>query len=247
VHLAARSRGNNVVVEIYDTGPGIEPQKLQSVFREFERSREQASGPNAGLGLGLSIVQRYASLIDAEVTVRSITGRGSRFKVEVPKLDHKLTSVAVRKHASPVRSIAAVNVILVDDDCPFLDALRIDLTDRGANVRGFSSVQDAITAVNAGLPFDVAVVDYDIGDDMKGVGLISLWRQQGRRFGATILTGRTDASTLSVLNTSGVHWMTKPADPDSIAMAIERLSATERRDLQPSNAIEMGTVHYDSY
>ncbi len=234
VHLAARARGNKAVVEIYDTGPGIEQQRLKKIFYEFERSTEQAHGTNEGLGLGLSIVERYAALIDARVTIISVVGRGSRFSVEVPKLEKKSPGLAKPEIAGAACSIANVNIMLVDDDNKSLNALRTVLTDRGANVTGFAVGRDALRAVDAGLAVDVAIVDYDLGDENSGIDLIWRWRRDGRNFNAMILTGRTDSRTLSELADSSVPWMTKPATADSIALAVERMSRPSQKSIQPS-------------
>ncbi len=73
-----------VAIEIYDTGPGIPQDKYDRIFREFERSQDQAVGPNEGLGLGLSIVRRYAGLLGVRVALRSRVGHGSRFSITIP-------------------------------------------------------------------------------------------------------------------------------------------------------------------
>jgi signal transduction histidine kinase len=237
VHLAARSRSKSVILEIYDTGPGIEQKRLESIFLEFERGREQSDGPNEGLGLGLAIVERYASLINSKVTVRSVVGRGCRFSFEVPKADAGLITAEKPNRAVPIRSIANVNVMLVDDNIHTLNALRLDLADRGAIVTGFSLAQEALDAIYDGLLVDVAIVDYDLGDETKGVDLVGRWLREGRHFGSIILTGRTDAVTLTELAGSTVPWMTKPASPDSIAMAIERLSITQQKASRPAKAV----------
>ena len=79
VALIARRWGDAIAFEVVDTGPGIAEDRRERIFDEFERAREQASGHNEGLGLGLSIVRRYAALlgIAIELSSRPDHGRAS--------------------------------------------------------------------------------------------------------------------------------------------------------------------------
>jgi CheY-like chemotaxis protein/anti-sigma regulatory factor (Ser/Thr protein kinase) len=221
--LAARSRGLRVLVEVYDTGPGIEAARLDRIFNEFERSRDQADGPNEGLGLGLSIVERHAKLIDAEVSIRSVVGHGSRFAISVKKTNPAAVTHSQLDAVPPDRPIRGMNVMLLDDNLKVLDALRQDLLDRGANVHGFDRAALALDALGSGLAVDAAVVDYDLGEELTGIDFCERCRSDGRQFAFLILTGRTDESTLKTISESGVSWLTKPADPDALAAAISRL------------------------
>jgi signal transduction histidine kinase len=78
--LVARvhSPGDRVVIEIEDTGPGIEPQLLASVFDPFFTTKE------AGTGLGLSIVRKIVDQHAGDVRIESERGKGTRVVVEIP-------------------------------------------------------------------------------------------------------------------------------------------------------------------
>ena len=116
--------------------------------------------------------------------------------------------------------------MVVDDNRKVLEALRLDLMDRGANVTVFSTAHEALTFSNKGLVIDVAIIDYDLGDDITGIELYRRLRREGKTFSALILTGRTDTLTLSDIRDSGIPWMSKPANPDTLASVIGRLPAT---------------------
>jgi signal transduction histidine kinase/CheY-like chemotaxis protein len=224
VLLAARSRGSQVPVEVYDTGPGIESSQLGRIFNEFERSASHATGPNEGLGLGLSIVQRHAELIGAVVSVRSTVGHGSRFSIALRKVE--APAIAKPPHDTPVGAspIEGVAILLLDDNAKALDALAQDLEDRGAAVIAFDRPSSALAALRDGLEADVAVVDYDFGGRVTGIDFLEQCRRDGRDFAALILTGRTDDLTLKSIARSGILCLTKPADPELLAVAIGRLA-----------------------
>ncbi len=68
-------------LEVIDSGPGIPPDKLDVIFREFERL---TPGEGDGIGLGLSLVKRNAELLGHPLVVASTPGEGSCFGLDVP-------------------------------------------------------------------------------------------------------------------------------------------------------------------
>ncbi|CAN0600430.1 unnamed protein product, partial [Ectocarpus sp. 12 AP-2014] len=82
--LGCRRRKDHVLLQVWDTGPGIPADKLTEIFQEFKRIRPAGSQPDKGLGLGLAIVDKISRILGHEVTVSSIEGKGSVFSVRVP-------------------------------------------------------------------------------------------------------------------------------------------------------------------
>jgi len=72
---------DRIVIEVHDSGIGITPEELDTIFRPFERTRsgQQAAG---GTGLGLTISREYAQLMGGEISVESLSGKGSCFRFE---------------------------------------------------------------------------------------------------------------------------------------------------------------------
>jgi CheY-like chemotaxis protein/anti-sigma regulatory factor (Ser/Thr protein kinase) len=222
VLLAARRRAGDVVIEVYDTGPGIPKEKHDRIFREFERSQHEAVGPNEGLGLGLSIVRRYAGLLGVRVALRSRVGHGSRFSIMIP--GSKVTAVEPpldkRSMHVPVE-LTSLRILVLDDETAIVAALTRELEDRGAVARGFVSASEAEDAIAAGFQPDAAVVDFDLCCAERGhAAARRLAGRLGRPLPFLILSGATDRETLKELAASGVSWLTKPADPESIAAEI---------------------------
>ena len=83
VTIGARVDGNQVVIDVSDTGTGISPQDLPGVFLEFWRSGEPRRG-RRGSGLGLAVSKRFAELHGGNMWVTSVFGRGSRFFLSLP-------------------------------------------------------------------------------------------------------------------------------------------------------------------
>jgi signal transduction histidine kinase len=85
VTIGCRRRGAQVRIEVWDTGPGIPPEKHALVFQEFTQLGNSDRDRRKGLGLGLAIVERLAKLLEHGVELRSRVGKGSVFSVTVPR------------------------------------------------------------------------------------------------------------------------------------------------------------------
>ncbi|WP_139804592.1 ATP-binding protein, partial [Mycobacterium avium] len=71
-------------LEVWDTGRGIAADLLDSIFLEFNQLDVGRAADRKGVGLGLAIVERIAEILGYPVAVRSWSGRGSMFSIEVP-------------------------------------------------------------------------------------------------------------------------------------------------------------------
>src|SRR5690606_6948023 len=86
VLLSCRPRAAHLLIQVWDTGPGISDQERAAIFEAYRRG-SAAHSQDQGLGLGLSIVSRCASLLGVRVDLRSVPGRGSCFALWVPLAD----------------------------------------------------------------------------------------------------------------------------------------------------------------
>jgi two-component system sensor histidine kinase MprB len=88
VELDVRQDGATLVVR--DTGPGIRPEDLEHIFEPFYRGQPQKNIP--GTGLGLPIVKRIAERHGGSVEVETAPGRGSAFRVLLPRAGKQVLS-----------------------------------------------------------------------------------------------------------------------------------------------------------
>ena len=82
----ARADGDDVRIEIQDTGPGIEPRHLPRLFERFYRVDSGRSRDMGGTGLGLSIVKHLIETMGGAIGVDSTPGRGSTFWFTLPAM-----------------------------------------------------------------------------------------------------------------------------------------------------------------
>ena len=78
VKLSARRTGTSVVIEVSDTGCGVEADRKERLFLPYYSTKEK------GTGLGLAIVQRIVKDHDGRISVHDTTPRGTRFEIEIP-------------------------------------------------------------------------------------------------------------------------------------------------------------------
>ncbi len=71
-------------ITVQDSGTGIAPEQWAGIFDEFYQVDKDPTGRSGSLGLGLSIVERSADLLQTKVEVESALGEGSRFSFVVP-------------------------------------------------------------------------------------------------------------------------------------------------------------------
>ena len=123
VMLVARSAGDAINIEVWDSGAGISPATQQRLFEVFERGDNP--GPQKGFGLGLSIVKGLATSIGGTITVKSIPGKGTRFRLSLPKADIGSAELEAVETSPLLPSINGMWITLIEDN----DNLRTSLVD----------------------------------------------------------------------------------------------------------------------
>jgi signal transduction histidine kinase/CheY-like chemotaxis protein len=121
---------------VRDTGPGIAPDHIPSLFERFSQADESEVRKHGGTGLGLAIAKQLTDLMGGRIWVESRLGQGSTFHVEVPL---PLAEGPRRAQAAPTETAAeargdALAVLAVDDNAVNLLVLDQLLTSLGHSV-----------------------------------------------------------------------------------------------------------------
>jgi CheY-like chemotaxis protein len=217
VLVGCRRRGSLLRIEVYDTGIGIPHAKRHAVFKEFHRL-DHGARVARGVGLGLSIVERIARVLDCEVVLKSKFGRGSRFSVAVP-----LASAAVDKPALPAiprsaaGSLAGTTVLCIDNEPSILDGMRVLLGGWGCRVLTATDLTAALAAIaGSGHEPDGLLVDYHL-DGSNGVGAITeLRRRHGGDLPAILVTADRSVLVREEARTAAVQLLNKPVKPAAL-------------------------------
>ena len=117
VTLAIAYRSQVAVIDVCDTGIGIRPEDIETIFEPFERGSQDAARQKPGIGLGLAITRALSQILGGEITATSTPGEGSRFRLRIflpEPLEPPVSEVShatVKGYAGPRRT-----VLLIDDD-----------------------------------------------------------------------------------------------------------------------------------
>jgi signal transduction histidine kinase/CheY-like chemotaxis protein len=221
VLVGCRRHGDRLRIEVYDTGIGIPQTKHRAVFKEFHRL-DQGARVARGVGLGLSIVQRIARVLDCEVALKSQVDRGSCFSVTVPRAT--AIGLASRPPAAlrlePGRLDGMV-VLCIDNERAILEGMETLLTGWGCRVLKGADLAEAMAALGAsGLEPDGLLVDYHL-DGGNGIAAIrqlrgQLGRPDGRDVPAIVITADRSARVREEARAEGAHVLNKPLKPASL-------------------------------
>jgi len=220
VLVGCRRRGERLCIEVYDTGIGIPHAKRRAVFKEFRRL-EQGARVARGVGLGLSIVERIARVLDCEVSLRSNVSRGSRFAIDVPRGSG---FIAAQKRPTPLRFVGQLDdmvVLCIDNDRAILDGMERLLGGWGSRILTAPDLAGAIKAIEtSGLQPDGFLVDYHL-DGANGVAAIAqLRRRLNRHVPAIVITADRSLRVREEVRAEDAHLLNKPIKPASLRALI---------------------------
>lgn len=219
--VGVRRRGELAEIQVFDTGIGIPPDKMDMVFREFTRLDEGAREAQ-GLGLGLSIVDRIARVLRLEIQIESDRGKGTRFSVLLPISTEEPQALQEAKPAiHPSASLDGLSVFCIDNDERILDGMRLLLEGWGCSVTTFTGW----TSFERSLPGspDIVLADYHL-DGENGLDVIARLRSvYGLSLPAVLVTADRSSEVRSAADAIGVAVINKPVKPAVLRSAITRM------------------------
>jgi signal transduction histidine kinase/DNA-binding response OmpR family regulator len=227
VLVTCRRRRDGLLLEVWDTGRGIPKEHQESVFQEFFRI-DRANGDGGGIGLGLTIVRSCSALLNCQVQLRSVPGRGSRFSVLIPFGEapaHAVVLDAEEPDAVGAAHFAGLNVLLVDNDAAILEGTCSLLERWGCEVTKASSgpQADALLAHSARVP-DLIISDLRLDDGELGTDLVMRVRRKYRpNLPAVLVSGDTSLQTAREVRRHGLKLLYKPLPPTRLRAVISNL------------------------
>ena len=213
VLVGARRQGGGARLEVWDSGPGVEPDDQERIFEEFQRLDQDAE--NRGMGLGLSIVHRACQLLDHPLTLRSQPGRGSVFAIATP-LAQSEAPEAINPAMAPAGKPIDLDLLIsvIENEPEVLLAMTRMLEGWGASVAPAASTEEALSGMaELGLPPDIIIADYHLDGPDTGLGAIRALRKEWRREIPAVLATADRSSALAwEARTMGVDLISKPVE-----------------------------------
>lgn len=235
IMVTVRPRADHCLLQVWDQGVGIAPGNLPLIFDEFYQVRRGDSG-QGGMGLGLAIVARSATMLGAEVNVRSRWGRGTCFTLRLPEMATPIDMPQHPHSEAPTAVSARSNehqrrcVLVLDDDALIRDSMGSLFSSLGLDAKAESTV-GALLLIADRQRANVAavVVDYRLADGFTGIEAAGKLRNTlGTGVPIVLITGDTSADRLRILGACGFTVLHKPLDPDQllVALGLNRMTTT---------------------
>jgi signal transduction histidine kinase/ActR/RegA family two-component response regulator len=216
VLIGCRKRGDQLRIEVWDSGIGIAADQHDKIFGEFYRLGEPDRDRRAGLGLGLAIVDRLCRLLEHPIEVKSTVGKGSVFAVTVPvaPANKRAIEASIVPRAQPSLSHDKL-VLVIDDDPLVLEGMSGIFRKWGCRVVTADSDSKALKAATGqdDVP-DLIISDYHLANGRTGIATIEWLRGElSAQIPAFLISGDTDPATLHEAKVKGFHLLHKPVDP----------------------------------
>ncbi|WP_439573382.1 hybrid sensor histidine kinase/response regulator [Phreatobacter sp.] len=217
VLVGCRRRGRKLFLEVHDTGPGIPQRKQRIIFQEFQRL-EQGARHARGLGLGLSIVERIARVLEHRLVIRSKVGKGSCFAVEVPIAPAvPALSGGIVPPMVPAAPLDSLVVLAIDNEPKIIEGMRTLLTGWGCHTLTAAGWKEAQEVLNqSAVTPDVLVVDYHL-DSGNGLDVVTQLRWRfGASLPAILITADRSREVREKAAERNVHLLHKPLKPAAL-------------------------------
>jgi len=217
--------------EVSDTGIGIAPDVQPGLFQAFVQADSSTTRRFGGTGLGLAICKRLSELMDGSIGVTSKEGSGSTFwftaTLDAPDEPASIISF-------PPSLLPEHHALIVDDNATNRKLLTHLFTAWGLPHRTAESAREALkemhTAVAAGRPFSLVVLDHHM-PDIDGLGLARLLQQETTipRAPLVLLTSRGERLPQKEMDAHGLMACElKPLHPEKLRGTLSRVLAASR-------------------
>ncbi len=218
VLLATRRRGGQLLIQIWDTGPGIAKENLELIFREFVQLDNPSRDRRKGLGLGLAIVRRLADTLNHQVRVYSRLGRGSLFEIAVPISNELPLLKDVAANEAPQTDLTGLLILVVDDEIEVLLAMEALLSAWGCFALLARSIPEALSRLSACERFpDALLTDHAVADGVGSAEIIEAVRSAVPiEMRVAVVSGEASAALEKSITASGWTFMSKPINPDKL-------------------------------
>ena len=229
VLVSCRKRGGGLLVQVWDTGPGIREEERQRVFEEFYQVPGQqavAAEQKKGLGLGLAIVKRLAALMAAPVRLASTPGRGSVFTLELPLGKAPRVEARMLPGKGPVGiTLDGRLIVIVEDEPAVREGLQVLLAGWGAGIVSLESMAAVRVWAAASDPEVVRpsliIADYRLEHGETGVFAIRAIRERfGQEVPAIVVTGSSMTGHDKEALEQNFHLLIKPVLPNKLRAMI---------------------------
>lgn len=246
-HQGKDAGHSELLLQVWDTGPGIPEVHLARIYEEFHRYHQVFDWDGRGLGLGLSICQRIARLLDHRLQAQSRTGKGSVFAIAVqasaaPALTAstalattslpRTTAQAVDANTNPapisspsVHGLPGLVVLCLDNDPDILQGMQVLLSRWQVSCLLASDIGQALQFAQQAPLLHCFLVDYHLYDRVDGLGAIAELQQLRPEVPAALITADGSDALKQLASEQQVTVLTKPVKPAALRAFLMAMAA----------------------
>ena len=233
ITVSSHVTNSEVVIEVRDTGQGINADVLPYVFDRFRQAETKSSTrTQGGLGLGLAIARHLVEMHGGEIIADSEgIGRGAVFTVKLPVLDRRSQADSDADPANLELSLKGLKLLVVEDEDDAREMVTLILEQYGAEVIAAESVKRALAEYDKHQP-DILISDISMPVE-DGFSLIEQIRNSGSaksNLPAIALTAyASDTDRKRVLAAGFDLHLPKPIQPNRLIESVSLLTRRQNR------------------
>ncbi|MGH8850281.1 MAG: response regulator [Casimicrobiaceae bacterium] len=242
ISLSAEQQGGEVVFRVRDSGIGIPPAAVTTIFDLFTQVEQTLDRSQGGLGIGLTLVKRLVEMQGGSVSAFSAgKNLGSEFTVRLPAapVDQRVAPGRLAADRYPASSPKEFHVLIVDDNRDATDSMAMLLTMEGYDVKVAYDGPQALAAVQAARP-DVVLLDIGL-PGMDGFQVARQLRAEADNRGIVIVAVSGYGQEEHRLRSSEAgcdHHLVKPIEPAVVSELLASLHSS-RHGASPENIVRL--------
>jgi PAS domain S-box-containing protein len=235
---------NHVLVEVNDSGMGIEPEALSRVFNAFEQVEQSITQKFGGLGLGLAIskalVEMHGGTIEAYSEGKD---KGATFSIRLPLTAPVSQPDVCIPAAPPRRAVRPLRILLVEDHGVTAKMMKMVLTAEGHTVETAGDIATALELADK-RAFELLISDLGLPDG-SGHDLMRQLHDRGHKFPGIAMSGYGQEEDIQRSYQAGfATHLTKPSSREAVIGAIVSVTAGEPTPVtnEPASTCDSTTI-----
>jgi two-component system, cell cycle sensor histidine kinase and response regulator CckA len=212
--------GRYIVVRVTDTGVGIDPENQKKIFEPFFTTKDAGKGTGLGLSVAYGIIDKHKGFISVE----SVPGNGSVFKIYLPQLDFDMYKKLGKKEEKEKVVGGTERIIVIEDESPVGRMMRDMLGALGYHITVCMSGEDGLRELSTpGVDYDLLILDLNL-PKVSGREVLQRLREFNTTIPVIVSTGYGD----HVLDEQNVRssiqgYIQKPYDEYEIGHLVRRV------------------------
>ncbi|WP_394830923.1 response regulator [Pendulispora rubella] len=225
IHVSASAAGDDLVVEVEDTGVGIPPEELRNIFEKFRQVDGSSTRRAGGTGLGLAIVRELARVLGGTASVTSAVGRGSKFTVILPGAIDAGRTPSLPENKLEPRSVPldGCTVLVVDDDPLVQTLVRGELETAGFQAIIVGDGVQALHQARARRP-NVILLDLHL-PKLHGWDVLTELKSDPSLSSIPVVIVSVEEQRARGFSMGACEYLVKPVETDQLVETVRRVMA----------------------